>query len=108
MGGFESVRGYLENQLVRDRGIVSSVEFRLPVLFNKAGAGIVHLAPFFILVEHGTCKAPQIPPPSTARVWVCWSRRAGTFPPNSTGVTVCATWRFLMGREVRALRSVSK
>ena len=47
VGGFATVRGYLENQLVRDRGIVSSVEFRVPVLFNKAGAGIVHLAPFF-------------------------------------------------------------
>jgi len=47
VGGLESVRGYPENQLVRDRGFVSSVEFRLPVLFNKAGAGIVHLAPFF-------------------------------------------------------------
>jgi hemolysin activation/secretion protein len=47
VGGFETVRGYLENQLVRDRGLVCSVEFRLPVLFNKAGAGIVHVAPFF-------------------------------------------------------------
>src|SRR6266568_1591918 len=47
VGGLGSVRGYLENQLVRDRGFVSSAEFRLPVLFNKAGAGIVHLAPFF-------------------------------------------------------------
>jgi len=47
VGGLGSVRGYLENQLVRDRGFVSSVEFRLPLLFNKAGAGIVHLAPFF-------------------------------------------------------------
>src|SRR5262249_6077764 len=47
VGGFNTVRGYLENQLVRDRGFVSSVEFRLPVLYNKAGAGIVHLAPFF-------------------------------------------------------------
>jgi hemolysin activation/secretion protein len=47
VGGSESVRGYRENQLVRDRGIVSSVEFRVPVLFDKAGAGIVHLAPFF-------------------------------------------------------------
>ena len=47
VGGLGSVRGYLENQLVRDRGFVSSVEVRLPVLFNKAGAGIVHLAPFF-------------------------------------------------------------
>jgi hemolysin activation/secretion protein len=47
VGGVETVRGYLENQLVRDRGIVSSVEFRVPVLFNKTGAGIVHLAPFY-------------------------------------------------------------
>jgi hemolysin activation/secretion protein len=47
VGGMETVRGYLENQLVRDRGIVSSAELRLPVLFNKSGAGIVQLAPFF-------------------------------------------------------------
>jgi hemolysin activation/secretion protein len=47
VGGFATVRGYLENQLVRDRGIVSSVEFRVPVLYNKRGAGIVFLAPFF-------------------------------------------------------------
>ncbi len=33
--------------MVRDRAIVSSIEFRLPVWFNKAGAGIVHVAPFF-------------------------------------------------------------
>jgi hemolysin activation/secretion protein len=49
VGGFETVRGYLENQLVRDRGIASSVEFRLPVWFDKSGAGIVYLAPFFDL-----------------------------------------------------------
>lgn len=47
VGGAATVRGYLENQLVRDRGIVSSAEVRVPVLFNKAGAGIVRLAPFF-------------------------------------------------------------
>ena len=47
VGGLETVRGYRENQLVRDRGVVSSVEFRLPVLFDKTGAGIVQLAPFF-------------------------------------------------------------
>lgn len=47
VGGAETVRGYRENQLVRDRGLISSIEFRIPVLFNKAGAGIIHLAPFF-------------------------------------------------------------
>jgi hemolysin activation/secretion protein len=47
VGGLETVRGYPENQLVRDRGIVSSMEFRVPILFNKAGAGVLQLAPFF-------------------------------------------------------------
>jgi hemolysin activation/secretion protein len=47
VGGAETVRGYRENSLVRDRGISSSLEFRLPVLFNKAGGGIVNIAPFF-------------------------------------------------------------
>ena len=47
VGGADTVRGYRENQLVRDRGVVSSAEFRLPVLFNKSGAGIVNIAPFF-------------------------------------------------------------
>ena len=46
VGGMESVRGYLENQLVRDRGIVASAEVRVPLLFNKAGAGIFEVAPF--------------------------------------------------------------
>jgi hemolysin activation/secretion protein len=47
IGGAETVRGYRENTLVRDRGIISSLELRVPVLFNKAGAGIVNIAPFF-------------------------------------------------------------
>lgn len=47
VGGGETVRGYRENQLVRDRAIVSSVEFRVPVFFDKSGVGIIQLAPFF-------------------------------------------------------------
>lgn len=47
VGGYETVRGYLENQLVRDRALVTSVEFRLPLLFDKSGAGILFAAPFF-------------------------------------------------------------
>ena len=47
VGGMDTVRGYPENQLVRDRGIISSAEVRLPFIFNKAGAGILQLAPFF-------------------------------------------------------------
>jgi hemolysin activation/secretion protein len=47
VGGVDTVRGYRENTMVRDRGLASSVEFRVPVLFDKTGLGIVHVAPFF-------------------------------------------------------------
>ena len=46
VGGANSVRGYRENQLVRDRGFVSSIEGRVPIL-SKAGGAILQLAPFF-------------------------------------------------------------
>ena len=47
IGGANSVRGYRENQLVRDQGVVSSVELRVPVLFTRTGLPVVQLAPFF-------------------------------------------------------------
>jgi hemolysin activation/secretion protein len=76
VGGFGSVRGYLENQLVRDRGIVSSVEFRLPVLFDSAGAGILYLAPFFDF--GGAWGGEESPSPTTI-----YSTGAGIlFTPN--------------------------
>ena len=47
VGGIDSVRGYRENQIVRDRGIVSSIEFRIPLLFGKKGKERLQIAPFF-------------------------------------------------------------
>lgn len=43
LGGRYSVRGYRQNQLVRDSGFSSSLEFHVPLLFD----GRVKLAPFF-------------------------------------------------------------
>ena len=47
VGGATSVRGYRENQLVRDRAVISGVEVRVPVWTDKAGNNLVQLAPFF-------------------------------------------------------------
>lgn len=47
IGGAGSVRGYRENQLVRDSGIIASTELRVPVLYDKIGRDTVTLAPFF-------------------------------------------------------------
>lgn len=45
-GGRNTVRGYRENQLLRDRGISASAEFRLPVLLARTGRPVVQLVPF--------------------------------------------------------------
>ncbi len=51
LGGLNSVRGYRENQLLRDNGIFASLEMRFPLVLRKDGAPAVSLAPF---VDWGT------------------------------------------------------
>jgi len=46
VGGANSVRGYRENQFVRDNGIVSSLEFRLPIGHDEGGVSRLQFAPF--------------------------------------------------------------
>ena len=46
VGGRYSVRGYRENQLVRDNAVIGSVEARVPVVRNVSWADAVELASF--------------------------------------------------------------
>jgi hemolysin activation/secretion protein len=46
VGGRFSVRGYRENTLVRDNGMIGSLEARLPVLRSAKGEEVLQLAPF--------------------------------------------------------------
>jgi hemolysin activation/secretion protein len=46
IGGSHSVRGYHENELVRDSGLIASLEFRVPVLRDPLGGDRLQLAPF--------------------------------------------------------------
>lgn len=47
IGGMDTVRGYRENTLVRDNGIVATAELRLPLLSRQAGQiPVLTLAPF--------------------------------------------------------------
>ncbi|WP_169728991.1 ShlB/FhaC/HecB family hemolysin secretion/activation protein [Desulfatirhabdium butyrativorans] len=46
VGGRYSVRGYRENQMVRDNAVISSIEWRIPVVQDKSWADMVQLAPF--------------------------------------------------------------
>ena len=46
MGGFATVRGYRENEIVRDQGYVSSIEARVPIFHTSDGRFLLRLAPF--------------------------------------------------------------
>ena len=46
VGGGRTVRGYRENQLVRDNAVVASLELRVPVLRDAFGRPLVQLATF--------------------------------------------------------------
>ena len=47
IGGSQSVRGYRENELLRDNGVFGSLEFHVPLWRNKDKNPILTLAPFF-------------------------------------------------------------
>lgn len=46
LGGDHSVRGYRQNQLVRDRGVVASLEVRFPLLRSLEARPLLQLAAF--------------------------------------------------------------
>jgi hemolysin activation/secretion protein len=52
MGGYQSVRGYRENQLLRDNGFFASIEWRIPVWMRADKTPILSIAPF---IDYGTC-----------------------------------------------------
>jgi hemolysin activation/secretion protein len=81
VGGQYSVRGYRENQLVRDNGISTSLEWRVPVfnlplpILSKPGEGQVQLAAFF---DFGWSENIDLPSPnpktiSSAGLGVRWN-----------------------------------
>jgi len=47
VGGSRTVRGYRENQIVRDNGIVGSFEVRVPLWRDALGRDMVQIAPFY-------------------------------------------------------------
>jgi hemolysin activation/secretion protein len=46
LGGMNTIRGYRENQLIRDNALVISPELRIPVYKDRYGKPLVYLIPF--------------------------------------------------------------
>ena len=47
LGGSETVRGYIENAVLRDNGIFGSIEVRVPIWYGKEHHPLLSVAPFF-------------------------------------------------------------
>jgi hemolysin activation/secretion protein len=47
LGGANTVRGYRENQLVRDTGVFASAELRVPIIRSERWGEVLQVAPFF-------------------------------------------------------------
>jgi hemolysin activation/secretion protein len=47
VGGIDTVRGYRENQIVRDLGYAGSIELHIPLVATVSGRRILEVVPFF-------------------------------------------------------------
>ena len=66
VGGASTVRGYRENQLVRDNGAVLSLELRIPVFGDTNGRSDFQLAPF---VDAGYAGNKDYPTPDPKTIY---------------------------------------
>ncbi len=76
LGGVNTVRGYRENQLVRDNGVVTNVELDVPVLADGAQQLSLNLIPFF---DHGRA----------------WNKDEGPAVISSVGLAARLRWQGL-------------
>jgi len=70
LGGHQSVRGYRENELVRDNGFASSLELRIPLWSNAAETSSLQLAPFVDLGRSWNTQRGEPSPRTLASVGV--------------------------------------
>jgi hemolysin activation/secretion protein len=65
VGGRYSVRGYRENQLVRDNGFIASLESRIPVIRNHALADFLE---FCLFADFGSAWNRDLPTPDPRNI----------------------------------------
>ncbi len=61
LGGSDTVRGYIENDILRDNGIFGSVEFRVPIWYGKEHRPLLMVAPFFDIGSGWNVKSNEAP-----------------------------------------------
>jgi hemolysin activation/secretion protein len=59
VGGVDTVRGYRENQIVRDTGYAASIELHVPLIATTSGNRILEIVPFADIGLGRNINAPQ-------------------------------------------------
>ncbi len=99
IGGRYSVRGYRENELVRDNAFIASLEARIPLVRNRTWADYLQLAPFADFGRGWNTDLPTPDPGSLSSVGV----------GLRGGVTVPGPWKLRPEFELywaKALRNI--
>lgn len=88
VGGANSVRGYRENQLVRDRGMFASAELHLPVLYDKKGSPLIQLVPFYDFGGGWDMVASPVYPFGSSSILTGSSRQVTTISSAGIGILI--------------------
>ena len=88
LGGRWSIRGYRENTLIRDNGLIGSLEWRVPIFVEAAGRVVLEVGPFVDLSYSWNTNRGEIGPNelNSAGLGSNW-RPSIAFTSRSTGAT---------------------
>jgi hemolysin activation/secretion protein len=109
LGGSDTVRGYRENQILRDNGIFGSVEVRVPIVYGKKRVPVLSLAPFVDLGSGWNTTSDRIAS-STGAGAVSQGRNMETLPSAGVGLIFTPSrhahaelyWGYAFNRDVLA------
>jgi hemolysin activation/secretion protein len=109
LGGSDTVRGYRENQILRDNGIFGSVEVRVPIVYGKKRVPVLSLAPFVDLGSGWNTTSDRIAS-STGAGAVSEGRNMETLPSAGVGLIFTPSrhahaeiyWGYAFNRDILA------
>ena len=61
LGGMDTVRGYIENAILRDNGVFGSAEVRVPIWYGKEHRPLLMVAPFFDIGSGWNVRSNEAP-----------------------------------------------
>src|SRR6266576_1711372 len=108
LGGSDTVRGYLENQILRDNGVFGSVEVRVPVFYGKSHVPILSVAPFVDIGSGWNTQSDRIQASTGGTATVSQGPNTETLPSAGLGLifnpsrhaSAAVYWGYAFNRDI--------